>query len=105
MSIKLDEVEIEKVKVHMDIISQYQSDFEKMRFALVKSQETLMGYLNNIVSDRDEDISKNYQLNLNDFTLEPSVNNVSSNGSGPVESVGIKNDETAVENDNNHMDP
>ena len=103
MSIKLNELEIGKVKVHMDIISQYQSEFEKMRFTLSKSQETLMGYLNSIVMDRNEDTSKNYQLNLDEFTLEPEVPIISNNGSGHIETVDSKDD--LLNDENNHMDP
>ena len=87
MSIKLNEPEIDKVKFHIEVINQYQSDFEKMKFALIKSQETLMGYLNGVVVERNEDPSKNYQLNIEDYTLEPSEDISSNNGSGSVESV------------------
>ena len=109
MSIKLKESEVVKAKIHMDIISQYQSEFEKMKFALSKSQEIFMSYLNTIVMDRNEDASKNYQLNLNDFTLVPEVqmfsNNgsTSSNGSGQVEFADSKDD--LLNDENNHMDP
>lgn len=85
--IKLNEPEIDKVKFHIEVINQYQSDFEKMKFALIKSQETLMGYLNGVVVERNEDPSKNYQLNIDNYTLEPAENISSNNGSGSIESV------------------
>ena len=75
------------MKFHIEVINQYQSDFEKMKFALIKSQETLMGYLNGVVVERNEDPSKNYQLNIDDYTLEPAENISSNNGSGSVESI------------------
>ena len=98
MSIKLNGHEIEKVKFHVEIITKYQNDFEKMRFALSKSQETLMGYLNGVVIEREEDPSKNYQLNLDGFTLEPTSGLVSNNGSDSIEAVKSKSSSEAENN-------
>lgn len=71
-TIKLKKNEIEKVDVYLNMISQYNSELVSLNYTVQKTNQSLKGYIDSIVSSRNgKKLDGDYYLNVDDYTLAP----------------------------------
>ena len=72
MSINLEQKEIEKVNVYLEMISQYNSEIQGLNYTIQKTNQSLKSYGNTVITARNGQLDPDdeYVLNIENYTLE-----------------------------------
>ena len=82
MSIQLEEIEIQKVNVYLEMINQYNAEVQSLNYAAQKTNQSLKTYIDSVIVARNGQSPEgvDYVLNVDDYTLVPrETENVSEN--------------------------
>ena len=73
MSIQLEEIEIQKVDVYLEMINQYNSEVQSLNYAAQKTNQSLKTYIDGVIVARNGQSPEgvDYVLNVDDYTLVP----------------------------------
>ena len=73
MSIQLEEIEIQKVDVYLEMINQYNSEMQSLNYAAQKTNQSLKTYIDGVIVARNGQSPEgvDYVLNVDDYTLVP----------------------------------
>ena len=73
MSIQLEDKEIQKVNVYLEMISQYNSEMQSLNYTVQKTNQSLKTYIDGLISERNGQAldGHNYVLNVDTYTLAP----------------------------------
>ena len=73
MSIQLEEIEIQKVNVYLEMINQYNAEVQSLNYAAQKTNQSLKTYIDGVIVARNGQSPEgvDYVLNVDDYTLVP----------------------------------
>jgi len=73
MSIQLEETEIQKVNVYLEMINQYNAEVQSLNYAAQKTNQSLKTYIDGVIVARNGQLPEgmDYVLNVDDYTLVP----------------------------------